>query len=128
MLLSGSFARVLPQCTNYRKLSGTISGSLRTAAIAGADVPVLFNTGLSTIQFQSLSVAADDARHTGQGGNQDNGTFEHVDSSNFAWSQDHGTAMAGSQAFSSATAPSGLTRFSGSFTMPTSIMATRQSG
>jgi hypothetical protein len=33
------------------------------------------NKGLSTIQFQSLSVAADNPKHL-QGGNQDNGTFE----------------------------------------------------
>jgi hypothetical protein len=33
------------------------------------------NKGLSTIQFQSLSVAPDDAKHV-QGGTQDNGTFE----------------------------------------------------
>jgi hypothetical protein len=33
------------------------------------------NKGLSTLQFQSLSVAADDPKHL-QGGTQDNGTFE----------------------------------------------------
>ena len=33
------------------------------------------NKGLSTLQFQSLSVAADDSKHL-QGGTQDNGTFE----------------------------------------------------
>ena len=33
------------------------------------------NKGLSTLQFQSLSVAADNPKHL-QGGTQDNGTFE----------------------------------------------------
>lgn len=43
-----------------------------------SDVPTqLFslNSGLSTLQFQSLSVAPDNASHV-QGGTQDNGTFE----------------------------------------------------
>ena len=33
------------------------------------------NKGLSTLQFMSLSVAADNPKHL-QGGTQDNGTFE----------------------------------------------------
>jgi hypothetical protein len=41
------------------------------------------NTGLSTIQFQSLSVAADKL----QGGNQDNGTFK-TDDGGLTWSQE----------------------------------------
>jgi hypothetical protein len=86
MRSSGAFADISPQCTNYRGLSGT---DLALCEQLLSQVPTFLynlNTGLSTIQFQSLSVAADDATHL-QGGNQDNGTFEHVDSSNFAWSQ-----------------------------------------
>ncbi|HET6266450.1 MAG TPA: exo-alpha-sialidase, partial [Acidobacteriota bacterium] len=43
------------------------------------------NKGLSTIQFQSLSVAADNSKHL-QGGNQDNGTFE-TNGSAVVWPQ-----------------------------------------
>ena len=43
------------------------------------------NKGLSTIQFQSLSVAPDNPKHV-QGGNQDNGTFETYGSS-VVWPQ-----------------------------------------
>jgi hypothetical protein len=43
------------------------------------------NKGLSTLQFQSLSVAPDDPKHL-QGGTQDNGTFESVGST-AAWPQ-----------------------------------------
>jgi hypothetical protein len=43
------------------------------------------NTGLSTLQFQSLSVAADNAGHV-QGGTQDNGTFENTGSTT-TWPQ-----------------------------------------
>ena len=43
------------------------------------------NKGLSTIQFQSVSVAPDDPKHL-QGGNQDNGTFETYGSS-VVWNQ-----------------------------------------
>jgi len=43
------------------------------------------NKGLSTLQFQSLSVAADNPKHL-QGGTQDNGTFETTGSA-VAWPQ-----------------------------------------
>src|SRR5207245_3749778 len=44
------------------------------------------NTGLSTLQFQSLSVAADNAQHV-QGGTQDNGTFDNNSGSTTTWPQ-----------------------------------------
>src|SRR5207253_11301241 len=43
------------------------------------------NKGLSTLQFQSLSVAADDPNHV-QGGTQDNGTLERT-STSLTWPQ-----------------------------------------
>jgi hypothetical protein len=43
------------------------------------------NHGLSTLQFQSFSVAADNSKHV-QGGTQDNGTFETY-GSNVTWPQ-----------------------------------------
>jgi hypothetical protein len=71
---SGAFANISSQCAS-RGLSG---GNLALCQQLLSAVPTyLFNLnkGLSTIQFQSLSVAADNPKHL-QGGNQDNGTFE----------------------------------------------------
>src|SRR5215471_14314293 len=78
---SGAFANISSQCAT-RGISGddlTLCQQLLSA------VPTqLFNLnkGLSTIQFQSLSVAADNPKHL-QGGNQDNGTFETYGSLNW---------------------------------------------
>ena len=44
------------------------------------------NAGLSTLQFQSLSFATDNAKHV-QGGTQDNGTFDRT-SSSLIWPQE----------------------------------------
>ena len=71
---SGAFANISSQCAT-RGISG---GDLALCQQLLSAVPTqLFNLnkGLSTIQFQSLSVAADNPKHL-QGGNQDNGTFE----------------------------------------------------
>jgi hypothetical protein len=72
---SGSFADISSQCTTYRGLSG---GDLALCQQMLSAVPTYLynlNKGLSTIQFQSVSVAADNFKHL-QGGTQDNGTFE----------------------------------------------------
>ena len=71
---SGAFADISSQCAT-RGISG---GDLTLCQQLLLAVPThLFNLnkGLSTIQFQSLSVAPDNPKHL-QGGNQDNGTFE----------------------------------------------------
>jgi len=71
---SGAFADISSQCAT-RGLSG---GDLTLCQQLLSAVPTFLfnlNKGLSTIQFQSLSVAADNPKHL-QGGNQDNGTFE----------------------------------------------------
>jgi len=73
---SGEFADISSQCTVYRNLSGD---ALALCQQLLKQVPTLLtsmNKGLSTLQFQSLSVASDDPTHL-QGGTQDNGTFEH---------------------------------------------------
>jgi len=78
---SGAFADITSQCT-ARGLAGT---SLATCQQLLSAVPTFLfnlNKGLSTIQFQSLSVAPDNSRHV-QGGNQDNGTFETYGSLNW---------------------------------------------
>jgi len=81
---SGAFADISSQCAT-RGLSG---GDLALCQQLLSAVPTfLYNLtkGLSTIQFQSLSVAADNPKHL-QGGNQDNGTFETYGSS-VVWPQ-----------------------------------------
>jgi hypothetical protein len=73
---SGSVADISSQCTDFRHLSGA---DLALCQQLLGRVPTLLtsmNNGLSTLQFQSLSVASDDPTHL-QGGTQDNGTFEH---------------------------------------------------
>src|SRR5947208_4081314 len=73
---SGSFADISSQCTTYRT---TLSGNdLLLCQQLLSSVPThlySLNKGLSTLQFQSLSVAADNSKHL-QGVTQDNGTFE----------------------------------------------------
>jgi len=72
---SGSFADISSQCTTFRGLSGA---NLALCQQLLSRVPTrLFNLngGLSTLQFQSLSVAPDNPKHL-QGGTQDNGTWE----------------------------------------------------
>jgi hypothetical protein len=81
---SGAFADISSQCAT-RGLSG---GDLTLCQQLLSAVPTFLynlNKGLSTIQFQSLSVAADNPKHL-QGGNQDNGTFETYGSS-VVWPQ-----------------------------------------
>jgi hypothetical protein len=83
---TGAFADISSQCTTYRGLSG---GDLVLCQQLLSAVPTYLynlNKGLSTIQFQSLSVAADNYKHL-QGGNQDNGTFETYGSS-VVWPQE----------------------------------------
>jgi hypothetical protein len=84
MRSSGVFADISSQCTD-RGLSG---GTLATCQQLLSKVPTYLyslNKTLSTLQFQSLSVAADNPKHL-QGGTQDNGTFETTGSS-VTWPQ-----------------------------------------
>jgi hypothetical protein len=85
MRSSGSFADISSQCATPRGLSGTAFALCDQLLSRVPTVLYSLNTGLSTLQFQSLSVAADNAAHL-QGGTQDNGTWEHT-SSNITWPQ-----------------------------------------
>jgi len=81
----GAFANISSQCTTLRGLSGD---DLALCQQLLSRVPThlySLNKGLSTLQFQSLSVAADNAKHL-QGGTQDNGTFE-TNGSALVWPQ-----------------------------------------
>jgi hypothetical protein len=71
---SGTFTDASSQCTT-RPLS-TLSNLACQHLLSRIPTTLTFlNTGLSTLQFQSLSVAPDNANHL-QGGTQDNGTFD----------------------------------------------------
>jgi hypothetical protein len=74
MRSSGYFADISSQCAS-RGLSG--AGLALCQQLLSAVPTYLYNLNktLSTLQFQSLSVAADNSKHL-QGGTQDNGTFE----------------------------------------------------
>jgi hypothetical protein len=74
MRSDGTFTDISPQCSS-RGLSGTDLTLCQQLLSAVPTFLYNLNKGLSTLQFQSLSVAADDPKHL-QGGTQDNGTFE----------------------------------------------------
>lgn len=81
----GAFADISSQCANVRGLTGD---DLALCQQLLSQVPAhlySLNRGLSTIQFQSVSVAPDNSKHL-QGGNQDNGTFESYGSA-VTWNQ-----------------------------------------
>ena len=75
MRSSGAFTDISSQCTTYRGLSGANLALCQQLLSAVPTYLYGINKGLSTLQFQSLSVAADNSKHL-QGGTQDNGTFE----------------------------------------------------
>jgi hypothetical protein len=83
---SGSFTSISSQCRNPRNLTGADLGFCQGLLSRVPTRLFSLTTGLSTIQFQSLSVAADNAAHV-QGGNQDNGTFDRT-SSSLTWPQE----------------------------------------
>jgi hypothetical protein len=85
MRSSGAFANISSQCTTERGLTGSSLALCQQLLSAVPTQLYNLNTGLSTLQFQSLSVAADNPAHL-QGGTQDNGTFEHT-VSNITWPQ-----------------------------------------
>jgi hypothetical protein len=75
MRSDGTFTDISSQCTTYRGLTGSDLALCQQLLSAVPTFLYNLNKGLSTLQFQSLSVAADDPKHL-QGGTQDNGTFE----------------------------------------------------
>ena len=75
MRSDGEYKDISSQCTNVRGLTGDDLALCQQLLSQVPKHPYSLNKGLSTLQFQSLSVAADNAQHL-QGGTQDNGTFE----------------------------------------------------
>jgi len=81
---SGAFSDISSQCT-ARGLTGTDLGTCEQLLSAVPTQLYSLNAGLSTIQFQSVSINALDPLHSLLGGNQDNGTFRYTGST--TWNQ-----------------------------------------
>jgi hypothetical protein len=81
---SGAFSNISSQCSD-RGLTGTNLATCQQLLSAVPSYLYSLNKGLSTLQFQSLSVAPDNPKHL-QGGTQDNGTFETLGSA-VSWPQ-----------------------------------------
>jgi hypothetical protein len=82
---SGVFSDISPQCT-ARGLTGTNLATCQQLLSAVPSFLYNLNTGLSTLQFQSVSYNALDPLHSLQGGTQDNGTFAYTGST--TWNQE----------------------------------------
>jgi len=81
---SGGFSDISSQCSSIRHLTGS---NLTLCQELLSEVPTVLyslNRGLSTLQFQSVSVDPSDPTHL-QGGTQDNGTFQ--SSGAYLWPQ-----------------------------------------
>ena len=75
MRSDGEFGDISSQCTTYRGLSGDDLALCQQLLSRVPKHLKSLNRGLSTLQFQSLSVAPNNPKHL-QGGTQDNGTLE----------------------------------------------------
>src|SRR5438876_9328686 len=84
---SGSFANISSQCTTERGLSGAdLALCQQLLSAVPTELFTTYNDGLSTLQFQSVSVNPSNANNL-MGGTQDNGTFEKPSNSTTAWPQ-----------------------------------------
>ena len=83
---TGNLSDISSQCA-ARGLTGAALTYCQGLLSAVPSELFSLNSGLSTLQFQSLSVAADNANHV-QGGTQDNGTWDNNNgSSSLTWPQ-----------------------------------------
>ncbi|GHO55384.1 WD40/YVTN/BNR-like repeat-containing protein [Ktedonobacter robiniae] len=83
---SGQFADTSSDCAN-RGISGTDLTDCQAWLKAIPTRIYSLNDGLSTLQFQSLSVNPKDPKHDLIGGTQDNGTFASTPSNLSVWTQ-----------------------------------------
>ncbi|HYR22944.1 MAG TPA: hypothetical protein VEP30_08505 [Chthoniobacterales bacterium] len=90
----GTLTSIVSQCVFPRLIDGSITNPAQLLqckellGFFGGGVPTLLsniNTGLDTLQFQSIRVAANNVNHI-QGGTQDNGTWDNLNNSS-AWNQ-----------------------------------------
>ncbi|MFN8060378.1 MAG: hypothetical protein U0Q12_14575 [Vicinamibacterales bacterium] len=82
----GKFADISGKC-DARGLSASDLALCKSLLSRVPNQLVNMNTGLSTLQFQSLSVSAQRPKNLLQGGTQDNGTFQYNGSS-IVWPQE----------------------------------------
>jgi hypothetical protein len=83
---SGSFANISSQCT-ARGLTGTnLATCVQMLSAVPTQLFTTYNDGLSTLQFQSVSINPSNANNL-MGGTQDNGTFEKPSNSTTNWPQ-----------------------------------------
>jgi hypothetical protein len=84
---SAGFRDISSQCTTERGLSGSdLALCQQLLSAVPAQLFTTYNDGLSTLQFQSVSVNPSNANNL-MGGTQDNGTFEKPPNSTTAWPQ-----------------------------------------
>src|SRR5438876_1025439 len=84
---SGSFANISSQCTTERGLTGAdLALCQQLLSAVPTRLFTTYNDGLSTLQFQSVSVNPSNANNL-MGGTQDNGTFEKPTNSTTVWPQ-----------------------------------------
>ena len=84
---SAGFSDISSQCTTERGLSGAdLALCQQLLSAVPTELFTTYNDGLSTLQFQSVSVNPSNANNL-MGGTQDNGTFEKPSNSTTAWPQ-----------------------------------------
>ena len=83
---SGSFTNISSQCA-ARGLTGTnLATCVQMLSAVPTQLFTTYNDGLSTLQFQSVSINPSNANNL-MGGTQDNGTFEKPSNSTTNWPQ-----------------------------------------
>src|SRR5213595_3688458 len=84
---SAGFSDISSQCTTERGLSGAdLALCQQLLSAVPTELFTTYNDGLSTLQFQSVSVNPSNANNL-MGGTQDNGTFEKPPNSTTVWPQ-----------------------------------------
>src|SRR5437764_2358574 len=84
---SAGFTDISSQCTTERGLTGSdLALCQQLLSAVPSRLFTTYNDGLSTLQFQSVSINPSNANNL-MGGTQDNGTFEKPPNSTSAWQQ-----------------------------------------
>jgi hypothetical protein len=83
---SGSFANISSQCAARGLTGTTLATCVQMLSAVPTQLFTTYNDGLSTLQFQSVSINPSNANNL-MGGTQDNGTFEKPSNSTTNWPQ-----------------------------------------
>ncbi len=86
MRSDGSFSDISSQCTTRGLTGATLATCVQLLSAVPTNLYPTYNDGLSTLQFQSVSVNPANANNL-MGGTQDNGTFEKPSNSTTTWPQ-----------------------------------------